>query len=197
MEQGWNHNIAYHRLVLAAMPGGCERALDVGCGDGLLTRKLALRCGASTGIDVDPAMAAAARASTAVPSNVEFLAGDVMAHPFSAASFNFITAVATLHHLSLLPALERFRALLKPRGVLAIVGLYREETMGDHAMAVAALPASWAMKRLYGVADQKAPMQEPRESLSTIRAAVRECLPGAVTKRRLFFRYTLVWRKPV
>jgi hypothetical protein len=29
----WNHNIHYHRLVLAAVPPGSRTALDVGCGE--------------------------------------------------------------------------------------------------------------------------------------------------------------------
>jgi hypothetical protein len=36
----WNHDIHYHPVVLAAVPEGCRRALDVGCGEGQLTREL-------------------------------------------------------------------------------------------------------------------------------------------------------------
>ncbi|MFF2920925.1 class I SAM-dependent methyltransferase [Streptomyces celluloflavus] len=47
----WNHNVRYHRLVLDAVPDGCGRALDIGCGDGLLVRKLAGRAREVTGVD--------------------------------------------------------------------------------------------------------------------------------------------------
>lgn len=33
----WSHNLHYHRMILEAIPPGCERALDVGCGTGALT----------------------------------------------------------------------------------------------------------------------------------------------------------------
>ena len=33
-DQRWNHNIHYHRLILQAVPPGCQRVLDVGCGEG-------------------------------------------------------------------------------------------------------------------------------------------------------------------
>ena len=41
------------------------------------------------------------------------------------------------------------------------------------------------------------PMKAPGETLADIRSAARDCLPGAIVRRRLFFRYTLTWRKPV
>src|ERR1035438_1423379 len=34
----WNHNIHYHDVVLRSVPPRCRRALDVGCGQGLLAR---------------------------------------------------------------------------------------------------------------------------------------------------------------
>ncbi|GAA3831153.1 hypothetical protein GCM10022403_075470 [Streptomyces coacervatus] len=38
-----NHNVHHHPVVLAAMPDRCEAALDIGCGDRLLARKLAAK----------------------------------------------------------------------------------------------------------------------------------------------------------
>ncbi|MEU6907350.1 hypothetical protein ABZ935_18625 [Streptomyces coeruleorubidus] len=39
----WNHNVHHHPEVLDAVPDGCGKALDAGCGDGLLTRKRSRR----------------------------------------------------------------------------------------------------------------------------------------------------------
>jgi hypothetical protein len=47
----WNHNVHYQPVILGAVPPGCAAAIDVGCGDGMLARKLAARCGTVTGID--------------------------------------------------------------------------------------------------------------------------------------------------
>ena len=49
----WNHNVAFHRCIVrdAALRGG--RALDVGCGDGLLLARLATVCRCAVGLETD------------------------------------------------------------------------------------------------------------------------------------------------
>lgn len=49
----WNHNLHYLPTLLAAVPPGARRALDVGCGEGTLTRELRRRVAEVTGIDRD------------------------------------------------------------------------------------------------------------------------------------------------
>src|SRR5215468_3912266 len=57
----WNHNTHYYPLVLAAVPPGCQRVLDVGCGEGMLARRLVHRGRQVVGIDQDAASIEAAR----------------------------------------------------------------------------------------------------------------------------------------
>ena len=63
-------------------------------------------------------------------------------------------------------------------------------------LAAAAFPTSWILRFLRGYADVGAPVQNPTETLREIRAACQELLPGAVIRRHLLFRYSLLWRKP-
>ena len=49
----WNHNIHYYLLVLAVVPPGCQRVLDVGCGEGMLARQLADLVPHVSGVDAD------------------------------------------------------------------------------------------------------------------------------------------------
>src|SRR5215467_14351512 len=114
--RAWNHNIHYHPLVLNAIPLGCRRALDVGCGQGLLTQRLAERCHEVIGIDTDHKTLMSARTRNERQARIHFVEGDVMSYPFSADHFDVITVVATLHHLPLRPALTRFKNLLRSGG---------------------------------------------------------------------------------
>ena len=192
---GWNRNVHYHDIVLTAVPPHCRRALDIGCGDGRLASELAEVCAEVVGIDNDAPTIARARAKHRRP-NLEFVDGDVMAHPFSPASFDFVTAIATLHHLPLEPALRRMSDLLRPGGVLAVIGLHPLRTPADFVYGVAGkLYTAW-MHLTHPIEPMLAPIRDPEESLDEVRAAVEKLLPGAVFNRELLFRYSLVWRKP-
>ena len=191
------HNIEYHRLILAAVPPACVSALDVGCEEGLLARRLAGRCQQVTGLDVDAQVIATAATVSPQCPNVTFAVGDIMTCPLQPAAFNFLSTVATLHHLPLKSALVRFDELLAPGGVLAIVGLYRPQGMTDTAFATAGFLASHAKRRFYQFEQMNAPMQQPQQTLSAIRDVAKGILPGSRLMRRLYFRYSLVWRKPI
>jgi 2-polyprenyl-3-methyl-5-hydroxy-6-metoxy-1,4-benzoquinol methylase len=192
----WNHNSHYHGFVLSALPPVCLRALDVGCGRGALARRLAVYCEEVVGIDTDSGCIAHAMASVDVQRNLTFINGDVLAHPLQRNSFDFLVAVAALHHLPLRTALQRFSDLLRPGGVLAIVGLYRSATPTDYVVSATALPISCAIRWLQGEEEVGAPIRDPTETLRTIRREAASVLPGSVLRRQFFFRYTIVWRKP-
>lgn len=190
----WNRNIDYHDAVLATVPPDCRRALDVGCGDGLLASELADCCGEVVGIDVDAPTLARARAKHGRP-NLTFVEADVMNCPFDPASFDFISTIATLHHLPLEPALERLKQLLRPGGVLSVVGLYQLRTLTDFSYACAAIPVSWWLRLTRNYEEVAAPIRDPDETLADVEGCAKTILPGCVVTRQLLFRYSLLWRK--
>ncbi|MFC7643717.1 class I SAM-dependent methyltransferase [Streptosporangium lutulentum] len=79
-------------LLAAADLGEQDRVLDIGCGNGQVTRLAARRArlGHSTGIDLSGPMLQRARATAADEgvSNVTFARGDAQIHPFPAAGFD-------------------------------------------------------------------------------------------------------------
>ena len=190
--QSWNRNIHYHPLVLAAMPSGCKRALDVGCGAGRFAAALAHRCDQVIGIDADAPALDRARAAHANP-NLRFVHGDVMT--YEDGPFDFVSSIATVHHLPLKAALHRFDRLLRPGGTLAVIGLYRTWTMSDIAWA----PVGMAVSAWHSMTTHHepvgAPIRDPQETLEEIQATVGTVLPGAEFSRLLLFRYSIVWRK--
>jgi 2-polyprenyl-3-methyl-5-hydroxy-6-metoxy-1,4-benzoquinol methylase len=196
MHKEWNHNTHYHDLVLRSIPANCQHALDVGCGEGLLSRQLAILCERVTAIDADHEALQRGSAASLAEDGITFVEGDVMTHPLGDECFDFIAVVATLHHLPLRPALGRFYSLLRPGGVLSIIGLYRPGTIQDYALAVAGKSASWVLRWFRTLAEVKAPLQEPGETLGEIRKACDALLPGNKFRRHLLFRYSVVWRKP-
>jgi 2-polyprenyl-3-methyl-5-hydroxy-6-metoxy-1,4-benzoquinol methylase len=125
----WNHNIHYHPLILSAVPAGCDSALDVGCGEGILARELNQSIPHIVGIDVNEPSLRLARKQDPT-SKIEFIAGDFLTYPFEE-TFGFITSVATLHHMDMRQTLTRMRQLLRPGGTLAVVGLARSRYPAD------------------------------------------------------------------
>jgi 2-polyprenyl-3-methyl-5-hydroxy-6-metoxy-1,4-benzoquinol methylase len=73
------------------------RGLDVGCGEGSFTRKLARLGAKMQAIDLAPAFIRQAQAEEAAePLGIEFQLGDAAALPFAAGSFDFVTAFMSL-----------------------------------------------------------------------------------------------------
>jgi len=191
--RSWNRNVHYHPLVLAALPRGCKRALDVGCGMGRLAAALADQCDEVIGIDADAPALDRARAAHVSP-NLRFIHGDVLT--YDEGPFDFISSIATVHHLPFEPALHRFACLLRPGGTLAVVGLYSLWTLSDIAWAHVGIAVSAWHSMTTHPEPVGAPIRDPKETLEEIQGMVGTTLPGAEFNRLLLFRYSIVWRKP-
>jgi SAM-dependent methyltransferase len=192
----WNHNVHYQRVILDAVPDGCGRAIDVGCGDGLLACQLAARCGAVTGIDRDEKMIAAARERARDVPGASFAQADFLTYPLDDASFDFACANTALHHMDFGAALEKMARILRPGGRLAVVGLAANGSPADWAIGAAGIPANLWYKRTRGEGNPGAPVMEPDMSWSQVRTAAARLLPGARYRRHLLWRYSLTWVKP-
>lgn len=80
--------------------------------------------------------------------------------------FDLITFVASLHHMPLRPALERARDLLRPNGLIAVVGLSANKTVRDWLWSAMCLRAVRVASALHHkVRDIGVHTSRPRESL--------------------------------
>jgi SAM-dependent methyltransferase len=194
--QRWNHNIHYHRLVLAAVPPGCQRVLDVGCGEGMLAPQLARLVQQVVGIDQDAASIDLARRQDP-RGKIGFICGDFLTHPLAPASFNMITSVAALHHMDARAALDRMDQLLVPGGTLAIVGLARSRLPTDLPYEAAAVTANLGYRLTRTYWEQPSPtVWPPPHTYTDMQALAPQALPGVHYRRHLLWRYSLVWAKP-
>src|SRR5262245_410781 len=145
---GWNHNVQYQPVLLDSIPRGAQRALDVGCGVGQFCRALRDRVPHVVGIDRHEASIERARAQRQAdsPPYSEYLVADFWTHPFQSQSFDVVVAIAMVHHMDLRTALERMAALLRPGGMLGVIGLATSRRPKDLGFDVAAVPVNLVHK---------------------------------------------------
>lgn len=192
----WNHNLHFHPLILAAAPNACRRALDVGCGEGVLTRDLCAVSQHVVGIDCDTPALEAARSQGG--HGIEYVLGDVLTYPFAPASFDLITSVAVLHHLDAEAGLRCMADLLRPGGVLVVIGLAHSRHPVDFAYDLAGVVSnrvylSLCHKQYW---EHSAPKAPPPLSYDEVRHTAERVLPGVHYQRHALWRYVLTWTRP-
>jgi len=191
----WNHNNHYHPILLDAVPPDATRALDIGCGEGLLTRQLARRVPEVVGIDIDRASIDRAKTQPSNPGT-KYILGDFLAHPFEPESFGAVMSVAVLHHVDARGGLARMRQLLRAGGILGIIGLARTGP-ANLPYHLAGRAASFWLGRGRSKHEPISPtLWPPPHSFGEMRRIVEGELPGAQFRRHILWRYSVIWRKP-
>lgn len=153
------------------------------------------------GVDVDADIVARARELTAPAAPVTFTVGDAL-NEIPPGPYDVITCVATVHHLPFSEALTRFRQHLAPGGALVVVGLYRPQSPSDYLIDAVAIPSNVAMawiknkgRKSPRPTSMTSPTRPATMDFADIVRRARHELPGARLRRRLFWRYTLVWHQ--
>src|SRR5258707_848080 len=101
-----------------------SQALEIGCGTGAFSRRLAQRAQRVTAIDLSSEMIRVARSRSSQLSNLDFEVADLMSRDFPAEHFDCIATIATLHHLPLRAALLKLIDTLRPGGGLLLLDLF-------------------------------------------------------------------------
>ncbi|WP_328868812.1 class I SAM-dependent methyltransferase [Streptomyces sp. NBC_00287] len=206
----FDHNDHYHRLLLRQVPRNCGAALDVGCGTGRFARRLAHLGMEVDAIDPSEEAIAEARALSermAGDRSPRFQHADVTEVQLPQAHYDFISCLASIHHMPF-GTVAALRDALAPGGVLVILGCYPEKTRLDWAWSLAAVPVNAVARLTVAFTDKlrpaaaaagrervKAPVRQPTVPLLHIRREAAVLLPGCSIRRRLFWRYLLVFRK--
>ena len=131
-----------------------------------------------------------------MPANVLFILADFLAYPIDPDAYDFVAALSSLHHMPFEPALEKMTRALRPGGVLAVLGIWPVVTTQDRIVSGAAVVANRTYQLLRGPDRVTAPTAPPTMTLDDVQVRAAQLLPGARVRRRLLWRYTIVWTKP-
>lgn len=150
-------------------------ALDVGCGDGSLTARLAKGGADVTGLDSDPRMLDAARLRLDVEqTSARLLSGDAQALPFETASFDLVTAVTLL---CLVPdpdrAVQEIARVLRPGGRLVVGELHRQSYWAAERRVRGWLgSATWKAAHFWNVAELRRLLARSGLKADKVRGAI-------------------------
>jgi ubiquinone/menaquinone biosynthesis C-methylase UbiE len=201
----WDHNAHYHEYLMRHLPRKCGRVLEIGCGAGSFSRRLARRAERVTAIDLSPQMIRLARERAKEFPNIDFVNADAMTYSCAAHQFDAVATLTTLHHLPMEDILRKISRALRPGGVFLCLDLYRRSSLSDALLDGAAFPASLLLNLIKN--GSLRPPKEIREAYAehgktdaylTLPEIERICarrLAGAQIKRHLFWRYSIVWKK--
>lgn len=201
----WDHNQQYQEYLIKQIPKGCGRILDVGCGTGELTKKLAAFSEEVIGIDVAENMITEARRRngskkiTYIPASVEQYLAE------TGNAFDVIISIAALHHMDEEKVLEQMKSKLTPNGKILILDIVEDRTHSGIFLSFIAMllnPIMYLIKegRLKVTAEEKAAWEghfQYDKYLSTreVKAIAQKVLGKANVRRHLFWRYSLIYQK--
>ncbi len=205
--QKWGHNQHYYPYLLRQIDHDEGRVLDVGCGAGSFCAQLAHRAQHITGVDLSANMIAKAKEETYQWPNIEYQVGDYLTINYPLEQFDYIFSIATIHHFSLADFAQKAKRELKPGGKLCVLDLWRSSNLADLITEFVAVPTNWLLTAWYN--GQATPSQDEQLAwqahqasdhylaMSEVKEISAQHLPNATIEQHLFWRYSLIWTKPV
>ncbi|MGJ3507687.1 class I SAM-dependent methyltransferase [Enemella sp. A6] len=195
-DRPWNLNIHFDRLLSDLVDPG-SRVLDVGCGDGFLSARLAESGCRVVGLDSDADVLDRARQRFG-SHDIAWVHGDLLTCDLTDESFDAVLSNATLHHLpDTAEGLRRMKRLTRPGGRIGVVGFARNGLLDWPRSLVGALGMA-IINRVRGQWTHTAPMvTELPLTYGEMRRLSQAVLPGRRFRKLWLGRYWLAYRKPV
>lgn len=159
-------------------------------------------------VDTSAAMIDAARQRT--PANVTCIHADVLQLSPPSEHYDAILSITALHHVPLGGALRQLASALRPGGVLAAVVLPRSDLPREIPTEMVAAAANRAFGAVFAAlrttggdwyrlesTHEAMPKLDAPLTTRQAREVAAVTLPGARVRRLLFWRYLVLWRRPI
>lgn len=185
----WNHNTHYHRMLPRWAPPPWGRVLDVGCGEGLLTRRIAPFAREVVGVDADAGGIERARE---LAPDLTYVHGDALTADLGG-PYDLVTCFMVLHHLDLEAGLRRLKELVAPGGTLVVIGGARPSGPLDLWWALLGTIANHPARLVRGHWEPGVPLKDAQETYGRVWRESARILPGVRFRHHLYWRYSLVW----
>jgi len=201
----WDNNTHYTPTVLKAVNtliGGT--AIDAGCGTGDGARRLAKLYKKVVAYDISPQMIEKASELSEKFDNIEYKNESFLDADIEESSCGCLLCVSMLHHMDMEAFFRKAKHILKKGGRLLVVDLYKMETAGDALASIFGSLLKRPMQFIRGAAKvtpievetwRKHGALEEYRTINEVKKLAEGMLGDVKIKRRLFFRYTLVWIK--
>lgn len=195
LEQGGRAG-PHEEWLLANLPASRGVALELGCGVGHLSRRLAKGFEHVVALDFSEGMIAAARRQTDPP--VDYVCAEMFSWlDAKPGAYDCIVSVATLHHVDLGTALRKMVLALKPGGRLLVLDLEQRDGW-RHVLSngVTWLNSLLRTPRALRRAFREHGRNETYLTIDEVRRIAAKALPGARVQSHFLGRYSIVWDKP-
>lgn len=203
LEDKWDHNQHYEKLLISEISSSEGNALDIGCGTGEFTQKLSTKVESVKGIDLSPVMIKEAK-KRHNEENIQYSIQDFETLD-EEVKYDFIVSIATFHHLNLETALPKIKRLLKKNGKLIVLDLYEREGFIDRFLDFIAVPFNYVLKilkngRSNDTESAEAWMEHSHlDEYMTYKELTKRyhkhLSQNIKIKRLLFWRYVMVYKK--
>ncbi len=204
-ELKWNHNNCYFKHLIKYVPEHIETCLDIGCGKGELSFMLSKRSEKVIAVDLAEKMIEKAKTLYS-NENIEYICGNILNMEFDNNSLDIIITTATAHHLPFEWLLSFAKDKLKKGGKLIVLDLVQAKSLSDYIIWGSAFIPNIVMNLINNHRLQKDDIHSKEiwerhgehdtyMTMDEIRSIAKRHIPTAKIRRKLFWRYLLIWQK--